>query len=63
MTPKSYTVYVDDKNKTQACLTFAIYENSKDLDRELERQGCKVIGHLSSGSEREAKDYADQVLR
>ena len=32
-TPKDWTVYIDRDNTTRACLTFAIHDNSKDLDR------------------------------
>lgn len=63
MSPKSYTVFIDDKNTTRACLTFAIHDNSKDTDKMLEAQGCKVIGYVSAGTERDAIIYGDEVLR
>jgi hypothetical protein len=63
MTPKDYTVYIDDKNQTRAVLTFAIYNNSKDTDKSLTDQGYKVIGKVSVDKESAAIDYGDQVLR
>lgn len=57
-TPKSWICYIDRDNETRACLDYGYVDKQS-----LERDGCKVIGYISSGSEIEAIKYANEVLR
>jgi hypothetical protein len=61
--PKDWTIYIDRDNQTRACLTFGIYDNSKELEKYLEKEGCKVIGNCSTSEEIDAVKYGDRVLR
>jgi hypothetical protein len=59
--PKDYIILIDkDTNKTVATLAWA---GSEYLEVMLEAEGHKVIGKISSGSQKEAESYGDQVLR
>jgi hypothetical protein len=61
MTPKDWIVYIDEKNETQAVLALGINGYlQKDF---LEAEGSKVIGYVSSGTQKDAIAYGDQVLR
>jgi len=68
MPPKDWIIYIDPKGKTQACIIVQRLNKSAD-DNEfkqrlyLEAEGNKVIGLVSSGTEKDAIDYGDQVLR
>lgn len=59
--PKDYLVYIDKDNKTCA----VIIDGGIWLHKraELQDSGLKIIGYVSSGSEKEAIQYGDQVLR
>jgi hypothetical protein len=61
MPPKDYIVYIDkDTNKTVAILAWA---GPGIIEDKLKDYGHKIIGKVSSGSEKEAETYGDQVLR
>ena len=57
--PKDYILYIDKDNKTQAAIALWL----TDVRSDLENDGNKVIGVVSSGSEKDAIEYGDQVLR
>lgn len=59
--PKDYIILIDkDTNKTVATLA---WDDSEYLEALIEAEGHKIIGKISSGSETEARNYGDQVLR
>jgi hypothetical protein len=68
MPPKDWIIYIDPKGKTQACVIIRRL-NKSDSDNEftqrlyLEAEGNKVIGLCSSGTEVDAREYGDTVLR
>jgi hypothetical protein len=61
MTPKDWIVYIDEKNETRAVVAVDI--NGYRHTDFLEAEGNKIIGYVSSGTEKDAIDYGDQVLR
>jgi hypothetical protein len=61
MIPKDYIIYIDrDTDKTVAILAWA---GPGIIEDKLKDYGHKIIGKISSGSEKEAETYGDQVLR
>jgi hypothetical protein len=61
MPPKDYIIYIDkDTDKTVAILAWAA---AGVIEDKLKDYGHKIIGKISSGSETEARNYGDQVLR
>jgi hypothetical protein len=61
-TPKDWIVYIDkDTNETRAIVAMDI--NGYRQRDFVEAEGGKVIGLVSSGTERDAIIYGDQVLR
>ena len=67
-TPKDWIVYIDPNGKTQAVVVVRRLHKS-NLDCEfkqrsyLEAEGNRVIGLVSSGTEKDAVIYGDTVLR
>ena len=60
-TPKDYIVYIDkDTNKTMATTEWSKKYGGEDV---IKKAGHKVIGIVSSGTEKDAIIYGDQVLR
>ena len=68
MLPKDWIVYIDPKGFTRACVVVQRL-NKSGPDNEfkqrsyLEAEGNKVIGLVSAGTEKDAVDYGDTVLR
>jgi len=59
--PKDYVVYIEKgTNVTRAALNWPARE---DLAGLIKKEGHKIIGYVSSGSETEAVKYGDTVLR
>jgi len=59
MPPKDYIVYIDKAGVTRAMLDL-FKPGTKNA---LEKNGVKIIGYVSSGSEADAIAYGEQVLR
>jgi hypothetical protein len=61
MPPKDFIIYIDkDTDKTVACLAWTDTEYLEEL---VVAAGHRVIGKVSAGSETEACDYGNTVLR